>query len=72
MKKPIEVESNLLGRVAQFSTNAEHCWKLFPETSGEIVAVFLDAERELKVMVRASSGTCAEMWVSHLLIGDAR
>ena len=54
------LESNVVGRVAAKRPRLEHCWHLKDE-QGEIVACWLDSDHCVKVAVRGSDGSIANM-----------
>lgn len=69
MTKKYELESALIGRIARERPSYEHCWKL-DEKEGEIVAAYLDEARQVAILVRATNDTVAQMWASHVLVGE--
>ena len=62
-----ELQTNLLGRTACKKSNLSHCWHL-SNPSGEIVAVWLDADHTVKIQVMDYNGESAEHWLTHVLI----
>ena len=65
-----EIQTNLLGKTAKKRDGLEHCWGLDPHTEGEIVAVWLDDDRTVKVQVVAEDGTTKGMWLDHVVISQ--
>ena len=67
MKKELETWG-LLGFTARKNPGLEHCWKL-EESSGTIIAVWLDADSVIKVQIMDSNGASHEHWLCQVLMG---
>ncbi len=65
-----EIVTNLLGKIAMKRDVYAHCWMLDPHTEGEIVAVWLDDDRTVKIQVVTKDGATKGMWLDHVLVKD--
>lgn len=62
-----EIQTNLLGRIVQRNPNLEHCWHLL-ELKGEIVAVWLNEDFEVRIQVKDCNGNSAAHFLNHVFI----